>query len=146
MERGVSTVFHYFPPNSSLVRMVPDNLILDGCPCILHEKLDKGAKCASLVPVKDERICKVKLCSFVNLILRFRAGYTLQNLLSGALRPMADAMGATLVLYALRGEPQPRGDLPDTSACVNLHGHSRLQRQSTSGAQHIVRMGGRQSR
>ena len=70
---------------------------------VRHGELGAGAKCASLVPITAKGICAVKLGSFVNLILRFKVGYTPTNLLNhymyGELRPMADPMGATLIMH-----------------------------------------------
>ena len=101
MEKEVSTLFHYFSPNSSLILMVPGNLILGGWPGIPHGKLGAGAKCASLNTIIATLMpaCVLKLRTFVNQILRFKLGYTPTNLMDGELRPMADAMGATLVMH-----------------------------------------------
>ena len=101
MEKEVSTLFHYFSPNSSLILMVPGNLILGGWPGIPHGKLGAGAKCASLKPIiaKLMPASVPKLRAFVNQILCFHQGYTPTNLFDGELRPMADAMGATLVMH-----------------------------------------------
>ena len=101
MEKEVSTLFHYFSPNSSLILMVPGNLILGGWPGIPHGKLGAGAKYASLKPIiaKLMPASVPKLRAFVNQILCFQKGYTPTNLLDGELRPMADAMGATLVMH-----------------------------------------------
>ena len=101
MEKEVSTLFHYFSPNSSLILMVPGNLILGGWPGIPHGKLGAGAKCASLEPIIALLMpaCVAKLYIFVNLILKFQVGYTPTNLMDGELRPMAGAMGATLAMH-----------------------------------------------
>jgi hypothetical protein len=101
MEKEVSTLFHYFSPNSSIVLMVPGNLILGGWPGIPHGKLGAGAKCASLNAIIATLVpaSVPKLRTFVNLILRFKGGYTPTNLMGGELRPMADAMGATLIMH-----------------------------------------------
>ena len=101
MEKEVSTLFHYFSPNSALILMVPGNLILGGWPGIPHGKLGAGAKCASLKAIVATLLpaCVLKLRTFVNKILRFQLGYTPTNLMDGELRPMADAMGAILVMH-----------------------------------------------
>ncbi len=97
MEKEVSTMFHYFSIDMPL--LVPGSLVLDGWPGIPHGKLGLGAKPPSLKPVLELGIPTDSLRFAVNTMLHFKDGFTPPSLFNGNLRPWADSMGASLIMY-----------------------------------------------
>ena len=97
MEKDVSCLFHYFSVDLPL--LVPGNLVLGGWAAIPHGKLGVGPKAPSMAPLVYFSRTPEELALVVNGILRFEKGFTPPKLYDGALRPFADAMAATLIMY-----------------------------------------------
>lgn len=96
---GLSTLWHYINPSAAM--LVPGATILGGWPGLPHGQLGMGAKPASLVNIVMAGAASMaQLDDLVDIILQLKPGFVDPELLGeGALRPLARAMGATVIMY-----------------------------------------------
>ena len=96
---GLSTMWHYIGPTVPLC--VPGARVLAGWPApAISTSLMRAAKPASLAPIREFGISAVALDAFIDSLLRLHSRAVPPSMLgSGLLRPITEALAATLVMY-----------------------------------------------